>query len=348
MSAVTSVTVPEALTEVAELISAGKVKKAKVAFRKLWRHLGERQFQLVEWVLNVRSHFPQEEARAKVLPVWERCEDAERALIVASMPAKGTVDPLSPTPQLPRQYRRGSGVTIKTKPERRRPRNSRANQHAAATADRYAAERMHVREGDAAPESAEDTRPNYAYAPRAEEDRALLVNTGALTSDIGFRCLGCAIVRARYDLDSARIAAKLGDDGLCRECRERGVTGLPELSPYHTGADAIQSRCEFVWQQAATEFGTVVAMERLRSVWREAHTEAARAEVVNFCEAQQRAEERAEQVAEQPAEEPAPRVAPKPARCATCGKFRVSTGNDDGQCRSCRKLDTEDGTTVTA
>ncbi len=325
--------IPEILSELTELVRKGDMPGARRLGRRLEGRADVRQLRLVAAVVKVRETRPNT-ARVIVGQWWKQAHnEADRALIAACMPEKGEKPRerlRSDSPRATRRTRRAAAdrVTTEQRAELIKKRNTRQELADAALMARYEAERAGVADGPQVQDRDERAQAEKVYASGFDYDCAALYGT-----EIAFRCLGCTISRGRYDLDRVRMQAGTGDDGLCSDCREKGIRGIPELPAGHTKAEAIKARCDFVWQEVNADLGVVVAVRRLKSQWREGRTPFVRAIIGEFgTEQVAAAEVAAEQAAEAPAELNA---------CGTCGEARSErdvrgVAADDFLCKGCR------------
>lgn len=330
-----TVTVPEAIAEVAAKVRAGDLTSAKGHARTLLQIADTHAFEVITTCVTILETRPKI-ARAKLAAYWKRSGPTARAIIEACAPKKDDrvrkqVTEPAPVPQwnernkyqAPRDERR------EIRPELRRRRDQRQvrqDNRARQVIEKYQAERGGV---DDAPERTE----NPAYS--IDYDKA------AVHVLRGTPCVHCWIERPEDDYTAST------DDGLCPECRERDCPGIPTLPHGHTRADAIAARCAYI----ADHYGPSSAKAILTREWKAA-TWRDRTVIAAWVRANPST---IEQAAEPGAvAEPKPKPAavaeptPKPAAVAEpceCGSIRQVR---NGHCVDCRKLYADDNAAVAA
>jgi len=254
--------------------------------------------------------------------------DADKAIIAACAPKQGDQrrQAQPTTDRAPQRNRRNtyqapSAVTTTHRPNARQRRRTRQEQQDAAAFRRYQAERAGVAEGDQLQDRDDTAQDAQVYASGIDYDTAALYGTR------GLRCLSCWISRGSAELDTERVKAGHGDDGLCVECRETGRPGIPPLPAGHLHADEITARCAFI----CAELDAPAALVALRTEWKQADDPAVQALIADYA------------AAHLPTDQSDQADAAPLAACGTCGIERGPRDvrglpTDDGQCAECRDL----------
>ncbi|WP_143467019.1 hypothetical protein [Lentzea kentuckyensis] len=328
------ISVPETISELAELVRSGNIRAARKLGRKLLKVAPTRTLWVIARIANELDERPHT-ALAFINHLLETAPSEEdRAIVAACLPEPGetrrTVERSSqraPHWNSTNKHEAPRDLKTEQRNELRRKARSRQEQADAAGFARYRVDSAGVADGDQVPDRHDRAAAEQVYASGFDYDRAALYAT-----EVPFACLACGICRGRYDLNGARVQAGHGDDMLCGECRAAGCAGLPELVVGHSLADLVTARCSFVW----AKHGDVVARALLRSDWRHAPTDAVREIITDYA--------RAYLSAEPPTE--ARQDVAELSDCVTCGVQREPNDTnapaaDDGQCAACRELAAE-------
>jgi hypothetical protein len=326
----TLVSVPETLSALSDLVSAGDIPAARKLGKTLVNKADIRSLWLIARIANLLEHRPR--AAADILRTWWETAptEADKAIITACTPKQGDQRrQTQPTDRAPRSNRRNtyqapSTVTTEQRPDARQRRRTRQEQQDAAAFGRYQADRAGVAEGDQLKDRDDAAKDAQVYASGIDYDTAALYGTR------GLRCLSCWISRGSAELDTERVKAGHGDDGLCVECRESGRPGIPPLPAGHLHADEITARCAFI----CAELDAPAARVALRTEWKQATDPAVQALIADYVAAHLPAD----QANEADQADAAPLAA-----CGTCGIERGPRDvrglpTDDGQCAECREL----------
>lgn len=310
-----SVTIPEALTNVAALVSAGELKAARREGRKLLDIADQRSLEIIAECVRILETRPRI-AVIKLRHFRDTCDnETDRAIIAACTPKPGE-QARRPEPEpdrAPRWTRRAiekarsraaGEVRTSVRPELRR-RNRRQAREESAVVSVYASERAGV---DDAPERAE-LPVGYAI----DYDRA------AVPALRGTPCVFCWLERSSADQASGR-----GDDGLCADCRESSRPGIPTLPAGHTHVDAIEARCAYIAARTGTAAHGILCKEWQRANARD------RATIAAWVQTHPLPADTA------PVAEHDANTAAVGAACEQCGDLRQVR---HGLCVDCRKLD---------
>lgn len=308
------------ISDVAALVAAGELKKAKRQVGALLDTAEPGQLELIAQCADIVQNYPRT-AITRLRWMWHRADTGGRAIIEACAPAPGEdrSRPQADEQRAPRWNRRNlyqapSTVTTLRRPPRRAARR-RDTEPAVVT--RYHEARAGV---DDTPERRE--RP-AGYAN--DYDKA------AVPAQRGTACLSCWVERAATDM-------RRPDDGLCAECRDAGRRGIAPLPDGHSRADAIAARCAHI----AANHRPATARHLLRSDWQHSQPRD-RAIIAAWFEAHpipDTAATRANAATDTPG-----LLVP----CQTCAEQRTPRDlrhqhADDGQCTACRDTAPADAT----
>ncbi|MEV1294879.1 hypothetical protein [Pseudonocardia sp. NPDC049635] len=240
----------EEMGRVAELIERSAIGEARRRTARLADRVDDATRALLGQILAALEQPP-----AVVLPrlraLWKSSDDDGKALVEACVPHAERRAELTTQAQRHaaavraerRDYERrrpGSVVRRRGAPQPRR--SQRATEHDVATR-RYFAERTD-------PGEVTDEAPDY---DQIDYDRA------ALAAMKGLPCVACGVERSTRDRQRSR------DDGLCEDCREGGITGVPIPAADATRDEVLIARCEYI---AATSASTAERNARLNRDWR--------------------------------------------------------------------------------
>jgi hypothetical protein len=269
ISSATTTPVPEALARLAELVRTGQFAAARRESRKMLEHTDPHTLGLITRcaeALQADRH----EATAALDQLWLAGDPADAAIITACMPARDYAPDL-PTPEPEPAWRR---ETRWVRPRNLRVRRGPATGPTRAGGDdgvtnRYLADRE-------APTPAEiDARDRKQGLIGYELD----YDRTAVPALRGTPCVHCWIERSSADQHRGGW-----DDGLCGECRDRGIAGIPALPPGHSRTAAIKARCRHIADADTTGQG---ALPTLRSEYRRANR-ADKSVIAAWVEAHQR------------------------------------------------------------
>jgi hypothetical protein len=318
----TLVSVPEVLSELSDLVSAGDIPAARKLSKTLVNKADLHSLTLIARIAELLENRPR--TAVDILRQWWKTAPTEtdKAIITACAPKQGDQRRQAQPDRAPQrnrdQYQAPSAVTTEQRPDARQRRRTRQEQQDAAAFGRYQAERAGVAEGDQLKDRDAAAKDAQVYASGIDYDTAALYGTR------GLRCLSCWISRGSAELDTERVKAGHGDDGLCVECRESGRPGIPPLPAGHLHADEITARCAFI----CAELDAPAALVALRTEWKQATDPAVQALIADYVAAHLPADQA----------DAAPLAA-----CGTCGIERGPRDvrglpTDDGQCAECREL----------
>ncbi|SDD56231.1 hypothetical protein [Actinokineospora iranica] len=295
-------TIPDVLDEITAELKAGRIRRARALGRKLLDKADLRDLWLLRKIADVLEHRPY--TAADILRGWmDRApEDAGRdcAIIRACLPEDGEIrhrprGKSGSTRRYTTSTPRASRVVTTQKPNGRKARRTRRKMRAEAEVHSYQAERAGVAEGEQIPDRDDRAAEEQVYASGVDFDRAALYGM-----DTPYLCLTCTIGRGRYDLDTARVRAGRGDDGLCAQCRENGRRGVAPLPTGHTDTHTSRARCWYLFNAWACE-GDDAVRAILRAEWKHAPSPEARDAVVTFVAAHLAPEQEAPATTEEPA-----------------------------------------------
>ncbi|GAB3162205.1 hypothetical protein GCM10027258_80840 [Amycolatopsis stemonae] len=330
MSVIASV--PETISDLTALVEAGNIPAARKLGKKLLNVAETRELWLIARIADLLENRPR--TAVDILRQWwaSAPSEGDRAIIAACAPKNGEQRrrPQADTGRAPRwngrnKYQAPSTVKTEQRAELRRRRRSRQEQADAAEFAKYQAERAGVADGEQLRDRDDAARAEQVYASGFDYDRAALYGTG------GTRCVGCWISRGPGEVNAERIEEGRNDDGLCVECRESGVAGIPALPAVHSRRSAVYARCDFIAAQLMT---TDAVMRAMRREWREAADPAVRGMIADYATAHQFYADAFDRLA-------GPVDVPELADCGTCGEQRKPRdvrwlSADDGLCTECR------------
>jgi hypothetical protein len=331
-----SVTIHDALLQVAILVKEGDNRRAKREMRELLNVADGASLALISRCASTLEHFPHRIAVEKLRNAWRRTADEDqRALIVACAPEQDNgqyrpeTEPAAPSRYGRDNYRAPRNSRRSYDPTRRKAQRTQRQARQEAAAVRYFSERGGVAEGQQLKDRDDRAQDVQVYASGLDYDKAGVPDTR------GLPCVACWLERAAADVATDRVRAGHGDDGLCGDCRESGRPGIPELPAGHTRAEAIEARCAFIAERAGTS-----ARGILRREWKRYADPRERATVAAWVQAHPLPEPAAP--SEPPAEETASAETAAPVTAAVDGACEQCRGIRQvrhGLCLDCRQLD---------
>ncbi|MGW5106118.1 MobF family relaxase [Nocardia sp. NPDC004123] len=265
--------VPEGLRAVAEMFRTGRIQDATTALGALTREATDEQIQTLDLIATTlyRNSFPVAKARLR----WaaERFPQL-RALIEAATPAADphTYRPDAATiPTNRDELRHHAARDDKTRldPQLRRPSSNLAGSDAARAAQEYLDVRADV---DDAPHHmpVPEGIPHPYFRGITQSSKpvgyALDYDLAAVPDSRGFCCVNCSIERAVTD--TIPTGRRQSDDGLCQDCRDNNIDGIPDHNP----VDHLRARCAHI----TDAYPASAALTMLRRDWSNARTQHAR------------------------------------------------------------------------
>lgn len=264
---------PESLRTIAELVRTGRLQDARTAIRAVTREVSDEQIQTLDLIATTlyRNSFPVAAARLR----WAAHQFPQhRALIDAATPLSDphvyqpeTSPPTPSRDELRNRAARDNDTRLDPQP--RRPAASPAAAHAARAAQEYLDSRADV---DDAPRHmpVPEGAPHPYYQGRPQRTNAdgypLDYDLAAIPDSRGFCCAHCSIERAVADALPRR--PRRSDDGLCADCRDNNIDGIPDHDPI----DHIRARCAHI----TDTYPVPAALTMLRRDWRNARSPHAR------------------------------------------------------------------------
>lgn len=306
------------ISDLAQLVKRGDLDEAKRQASTMLGTANPHDLHVVANCAHILDTWPRIGV-VKLRAYWRSSNEHDRAIIATCALERGEQrsQPDPTTNRAPHWTRRNKhqaprDVRREVRPDRRR--TPRPNSEEPATVTAYHRERAGV---DDAPQHGE--RPD-GYA--IDYDRA------ALPPLSGTPCVRCWLERSAADQNRAH------DDGLCTECRDRGLSGVPALPEGHSQADAVAARCAFI---AAAH--PQLAVRLLRRYWQSATRD--RDTIAAWV-----AHRNGTTPTDDAAPTPSPADTAELAACASCGEPRYGrdvrhVDTDDGLCASCRAVDDE-------
>lgn len=318
-----TMTLSNALADVAALVKAGDSRKAKRQAREILDTADTESLSVISWCASILENYPHEIAILKLRNAWQRANGHHRDLIAACAPEQDNGQyrpPAEPAPG-PRHNRAPRNSRRRIDPRRRKAQHTQHQARQNAHAARYFAERAEVAEGNQLKDRDDRAHGAQVYASGLDYDKAGIADTR------GLPCVVCWLERAAADAATDRVRAGHGDDGLCADCRELGRPGIPALPAGHALADAIAARCAFIVARTGASARGILGRE-----WKRAGRGSRRRDLI------------AEWVQAHPLPETATPTE-QTARatdeaCEQCGGIRQVR---HGACLDCRKLENAPG-----
>lgn len=243
----TTVDAAEEMGQVADLVARGANAEARRRTARIADAADPETRALLGEILGALEKHPTV-TLPKLRQLWQVNDDDGRALILACVPhaerraeAAQQADRVARAARAERrEYARRAPRDLTTRQTAPRPRRDQRATEGDAVAGRYFADRVDPAETD--------EQADYA---------ALDYDLAAVPPLRGLPCVAAACGLERTPRDARRGA----DDGLCEDCRDRGVTGMAILPATATRAEAIAARCDYI---AATSATTAERDARLR------------------------------------------------------------------------------------
>ena len=242
--------VAEQLDRVADMIAAGNPRAARRALEALVAAADDPTAALLRSCLQALER-SRPVALAALRRLWQDADAEHRQVVEACVPrgpataARPAARPAVVAARGPREHTTRHDV----------PRGTRdaAAANAARSATRYFAEDAAPGGVDALTDAEPDARDQY---PDWVDDEAL-----ALVPASGTLCVSCWIERPTAE------QRRRDDDGLCAECRDAGVTGIPASAEPRDRAGRMQARVVHIAEQAT---GRAQALSLLRGEYHRA------------------------------------------------------------------------------
>lgn len=318
-----TISVSDAVADVATVIKSGNLKQAKRTMAQLLDNVHPTVLTLLNDCADILSR-PNAVARPKLTDLWQRADETGRKIIEACAPARDEWE-----------HRQVAELPADDRPRQPEPRAGRARTRRGTPVNewelRARSDQRQARKDTAAYHDPDTGRSGVDDEPWRGKGRpdayALDYDKAALHALRGLDCVFCYSERTRTDHTPHVRKGDLSDDGLCTECRDRDRDGIPSLPAGFTFADPfaqaalhVAARCTYV----ASRHHPATARTLLNRDW-EAVPGHARALIAAWGKANTAI-----------IEAPAP-SGEAPAECE-CGSIRQVR---DGVCVECRQLDTE-------
>lgn len=227
--------VAERFGPVADMIAAGNPRAARRATETLVAAADDPTAEMLRTCLQALE-LSRPVAMARLRRLWQNATGDERALVEAVVPrepapaARPAARPATAAAHAPREHSARHGA----------PRGSRSAREtgAARSATRYFAE-------DAAPggiDALTDAEPDH----RGEVTEWVDEDLAAMLPLSGTPCVACWIERPTAEW------RRRDDDGLCSDCRDRGLPGVPAAAEA-TRAGRLRARIAHIAGRAATD-----------------------------------------------------------------------------------------------